>query len=464
MKITFLGAAGEVTGSQHLIETSEVRLLLDCGLFQGPRRESREKNEVFKCNPKDLDGVILSHAHIDHCGNMPRLYRQGYEGDIFCTNATADITEVMLRDAAKIQQEDARYLTRKLGRSTVSFEPLYDNDDVDELKKGLQGFDFGQWHSLSHAVKVRFHQAGHILGSAIVELELLDAGDWKRVVFTGDLGRRGLPLLVDPTPIERCDVLITESTYGSRVHPPAGDLKQELKRIFHEASVVGGRVVIPAFSLGRTQQVLYFLNELFNAGELARMPIYVDSPLSRKLTTLYREHVELMDDDVQQTLRNDPDPFGFEWLRFTSSVQESKAINEYDGAVGIIASSGMCEAGRIVHHLRQAISHPENTVAIIGYQAPHTLGRRIANREPRVKIFGKPQELRCHVEELAGLSAHADANDFHWWFEQIGQQGGIGQAFIVHGEQEGARGVQQLLRPHCDHDPIIPQRFDSFEV
>lgn len=465
MKLTFLGAAGEVTGSQHLIETNNLRVLLDCGMFQGHRAKSRAKNEQFACDPENVDAVILSHAHIDHSGLLPRLYRKGFRGTVFCTSATADIVQIMLRDSAKIQKEDAKYLTRKLKKGHPPVEPLYEQEDVDGLMKLFQPLDYDEWHNLANDFKLRFSDAGHILGSAISEMDIKENGEWKRVVFSGDLGRRDVPILRDPTPIERCDVLICESTYGNRTHPAVKDISDDLLRIITEAEAVGGRVIIPAFSLGRTQLVVHLLNNLFNEKKLPLLPIYVDSPLSTKLTSVYRDHLHFMDDGIQKVMEDgDADPFGFRRLTYTASSRESKELNRKKGAYVVIASSGMCENGRVVHHLKHSVEKVENTVAIIGYQAQHTTGRRIVERQPKIKIFDRMFDLNCHVETLNGLSAHADATDLEWWFGEAAKNGGIGKAFLVHGEEESANAMAKLVRDHCDEDPIVPQWGDSFEV
>ncbi len=464
MKITFLGAAGEVTGSQHLIETRDRRVLLDCGFFQGRRAEARAKNETFHCRPKDLDGVILSHAHIDHCGNLPGLYRAGFRGPVFCTEATADIAELMLLDSAHIQAEDARYLSRKLKGKHPPVEPLYTDEHVKSLIKRMQPLPFGDWHELAADFKLRLHPAGHILGSAIVEMEIQDRTDLKRVVFTGDLGRRGMPLLVDPAPVDGADVLITECLYGGRVHPPAGDIKTELRDIIRQTAEQGGRVIIPAFALGRTQQVVYFLNELMNENELPKLPVFVDSPLARRVTKIFRRFDDTLDADVQRSLLTDGDVFSFAGLTYVGNRKESMALNDRDDPLVIISASGMCENGRIVHHLKHAISDERNTVILMGYQAPHTLGRRIQERQEFVRIFGREQPLKCRVEQLRGLSAHADAMDFKWWFEQSTQRGSFGQAFLVHGESDGPAALATLLHNYCDEDIHTPQWGETFEV
>jgi len=464
MKISFFGAAGEVTGSQHLIETDRLRVLLDCGLFQGHRAESRRKNEVFHCHPKDLSGVILSHAHTDHCGNLPGLYKAGYRGPIFCTPATAHVAEIMMSDSAHIQQEDAKYLRRKLGPGHPPVEPLYDDDDVAGIVSNFETIPYGEWHELSNDFRLRFADAGHILGSAISEMEIREKGTWRRVVFTGDLGRRGLPLLRDPQQVEGCDVLITESTYGHRVHPPADDIKQHLKRILKRAAENESRVVIPAFSLGRTQTLVYFLNQLFNSRELPDIPIFVDSPLSREITSVYREHGNVMDHEFQKELRSDRDPFSFANLRYIGSQQESMALNHRKGAFVVIAASGMCEAGRVVHHLRHAISNPKNIIVMIGFQAQHTLGRKLVDKWRTVKIFDRQIELNADVESLQGLSAHADTHDFKWWFDGLAKDRGVGKAFVVHGEPESAKALSEMLHDYSDEPAVVPKLGESFDV
>ena len=464
MKLTFLGAAGEVTGSQHLIETEELRILLDCGLFQGRRAESRKKNEQFHCDPAKLDCVILSHAHIDHSGNLPGLYRAGFRGPIYCTRATADVAGLMLQDSARIQAEDVHYLNRHLAKGEPPVEPLYSVDDATATEKLFEPLKYGEWEELSPCLKVRLSDAGHILGSSIVELQMEDRGEVRRLVFTGDLGRRGLPLLNDPTPVGGCDVLITESTYGNRVHPPAENLRDQLRDIILAAVERNGRVVIPAFSLGRTQQIVYFLNQLREAEVLPDIPVFVDSPLATRLTDIYRRHDHLLDEYAQKWLQLDDDLFHFDGLHYVRSQRESMELNRRKDPFVVISASGMCENGRVVHHLKHALERPENTVVIIGFQAAHTLGRRLVEKRETVRIFGRDYTVRARIEKLNGLSAHADVEDFRWWFEQMAQQGGIGQAFLVHGEESSARDLATVLDDFCDEPPIIPQRMESYEV
>ncbi|MBW3542086.1 MAG: MBL fold metallo-hydrolase [Planctomycetes bacterium] len=512
MKITFLGAAGEVTGSQHLIEYAGRRLLLDCGLFQGHRAQARAKNERFRCDPPKLDAVILSHAHIDHCGNLPGLYRAGFRGAIFATPATADVAAIMLRDSARIQQEDARYLATHLAASHPSIEPLYSEDDARHATRLFETLDYGHWHELSPDVRLRFSDAGHILGSAITELEIGEGSDIRRLVFTGDLGRRNLPLLRDPEPVDGCDVLISECTYGNRVHPPPSDLKAELLSIITRAADSSGRVIIPAFALGRTQQIVYYLNELTEAGLLPPIPVFVDSPLAMRLTDVYRAHRGIFDEhanpavppltgtapnfppltkggpggvtsderpakprsvdfnprgplhSTESAVIADDDLFHFTKLSYLRSQQESASLNRRLGPFVVISASGMCENGRVRHHLKHAVAEERNTIAIIGFQAEGTLGRALVERQPRVKIFDREYPLRAQVEVLNGLSAHADAVDFKWWFDELAHRGGAGQAFLVHGEPPAARALSTLIRDACDDDPHVPRFGQEFDV
>jgi len=464
MKITFFGAAGEVTGSQHLLETANLRILLDCGLFQGHRLDAWKKNSQFRCDPRNLDGVILSHAHIDHCGNLPGLYKAGFRGPIFCTDATADVAAAMLRDAIHIQKEDARYIRKHLEPGHPPVDPLYEDEHVRNVVRLFEPLDYGEWHDLSPEFRLRFADAGHILGSAITEMQIQDKGDMRRVVFTGDLGRRGLPLLRDPQPVGGCDILLTESTYGDRLHPPAEDLKAELLKILRDAAANEGRVIIPAFSLGRTQSVVYFLNSLFQENQLPDIPVFVDSPLSNRLTDIYRNHQNKMDAEAWRTLQNDKDLFTFPGLRYIESPQESAELNRRKGAFVVISASGMCESGRVRHHLVHAVTDSRNIIVIIGFQAQHTLGRRLVERREQVKIFDRLLPLKAKVVTLNGLSAHADAEDFKWWFEHMARESGIGQAFIVHGEPNAAQSLAGLLHDFCDEDPIVPELYQSFDV
>ena len=467
MRLTFLGAAGEVTGSQHLVEAEaggRFRMLFDCGLFQGARKESRQKNESFDCRPETLDCLVLSHAHIDHCGRVPQLVAAGFRGPIFCTKATADIIELMLLDSAKIQMEDAAYLADKLGPDDPAATPLYTTDDVAQTLKQVEALDYRDPTRIYEGVTLTFHDAGHILGSAISELVIQEGTQQTRVVFTGDMGRRGMPLLNDPEPVDAPDILISECLYAGRSHPAPGDIKTTLGELVMAARDKDSRLILPAFSLGRTQQILYYLNELWNEKQLAPIPIFVDSPLATRLTAIYRSQTDIMDDDVQETLdAGDDDVFKFPTLFYVRKRDGSIALNRREGAFAVISASGMCENGRVVHHLKHAIGDPKNDVCLLGYQAPRTTGRRLSDRDETIRIHGKRYDLNATVHQLSGLSAHADREDLHWWFEQVASTGPIDRAFFVHGEPEMQKDMASLVGDFVvRHD--APKMGQSFEV
>ncbi len=390
--------------------------------------------------------------------------KRGFEGRFSARRATADVAEIMLRDSAGIQKEDAKYLAKHLGKNAPPIQPLYEEEHVRKVIKQFEPLDYHEWHELSPAFRLRFADAGHILGSAITEMHIDDKGETRRVVFTGDLGRRNLPLLRDPEPVGGCDVLISESTYGNRLHPPAANIKEELLRIITRTANAGGKIVIPAFSLGRTQNIIYFLNELAETGRLPNIPVYLDSPLSHKLTMVFRAHQEIMDAEAQKMLRVDDDLFGFPMLYTIRSVKESMELNHLPGPFVVISASGMCENGRVRHHLKHALGDEKNTIVLIGFQARHTLGRRLVEGQSPVMIFNRQIPVNAKIEVLNGLSAHADAEDFKWWFESLASAGGIGQAFLVHGEPPAARSLAGLIGDCCDEDPILPEYRQTFEV
>ncbi len=451
MKFTCLGAAGEVTGSQHLIETDSLRLLLDCGLFQGERAETYAKNAHFFCDPPKLDGVILSHGHIDHCGNLPRLVKHGYAGPIFCTPATADVAEVMLLDSVHIQQEDAAYLADRLGPGAPPIEPLYTEADVRAACEQFETLEPGEWHRVGKPLRIRFQHAGHILGAAITELEIDDDRELRRLVFTGDLGRCDMPLLPDPTQVDACDVLIIESTYANAVHPSLSVLKDRLAHILNRAAEQNGRVIIPAFSLGRTQTLIAIWRELDESGQLPDIPLFIDSPLAHRLETVYERHPDAWKSTKVALFSDLPN------VHTVRTQLDSITLNSRQDAFAVVAASGMCEHGRIRHHLRHALPNENNTVILIGYQARNTLGRTLQEGARTVSVLDYETPVRATVETLSGLSAHADAEDTRWWFRKLTDTGGVGQAFVVHGEPHAANALAEQIRDDCNEDPIIPE-------
>lgn len=438
MKIRFNGAARTVTGSQHLLEINGTRLLLECGMFQGHRADTYAVNRHFGFDPRDLDAVILSHAHIDHSGNLPNLVKQGFRGPIYATPATADLSDVMLRDAGHIQEADVEYLNRKRAkRGEPPAEPLYTIADAERVNDHFRPVGYEEDFEPAPGVRARFYDAGHILGSAAVSLELRENGRRVRLWFSGDVGREKLPLLKDPVLPEDAEYLIMESTYGDKPHRDPELAYAEFREVVMRTSQRGGKVIIPAFSVGRTQEIVYSLNTMISSGDLPPLPVYVDSPLAVNTTEVFQRHDYLFDAETRQFIREYRHPaLSFNGLSYTRSVEESKAINDRPGPMVIISASGMAETGRILHHLKNNIEDPRNTVMIVSWQAPHTLGRRIAERQPWVRIFGERYDLRAQVATIGGLSAHAGQNMLLRY--ALNSRASLRRTFLVHGEQDAA--------------------------
>ena len=465
MEIQFLGAAQTVTGSQHLLSVNGSHILLECGLFQGKRRESLERNRNLPFDAASVDALILSHAHIDHSGNIPNLVRSGFHGSIYCTFATRDLCSAMLRDSAYIQERDVEYVNKKRARKGLEpVEPIYTHADAIASLEHFVSVGYERPVIVAPGVQCTFFDAGHILGSAMVLLEIEENGKQTRLLFSGDLGRRDMPILRDPTPAPPADVLITESTYGDRLHPPRKDAEEQLRVLIGETCAQGGKVVIPAFSVGRTQEIVYSLHRLTNAHQLPDVPIFVDSPLAVNATEVFRLHPECYDEELREFMAQDrhPDPFGFNRLRYIRNVDDSKAINDMQGPAVIISASGMCEAGRVQHHLKYTIEDPRNMVLIVGWQAPQTLGRRLVERQPVVRIFGEEFHLRARVEAIHGYSAHADRNGLLEWAKPIVRD--ARHVFVVHGDPKPAAALADGLRQLGAHDVVAPEQGAVFQV
>ncbi len=457
LALQFLGAARHVTGTKHLLQLGDKRVLLDCGLVQGPRRIAEEQNRKLPIAGGDVDALVLSHAHIDHCGALPRLVKDGYDGPIWCTDATADMLRLMLLDAAHIQAQDARHL-RERGHEV---EPLYDAADVERTLGLVRSVPYRRQFDVLPELRVEFLDAGHILGAAIVVLDV-DAGTRsRRIVFTGDHGRKNLPILRDPEPLPECDVLITESTYGDRVHEQNVDMMAELARIVAEELHDGGRMIVPAFAVGRTQSVVLFLGQLMRDGHLPRVPIWVDSPMSREATRIMRKHHDLFDDETQALLRSGHDPLFFDGVTYVADVEASKALNQVRTGV-IVSASGMCESGRVLHHLKQSVGRKEDCVLMVGYQAHGTLGRRLLDGQSTVNILGEPHDVRCKVRSMPGFSAHADWRELLRAARPLARR--CGQVFVVHGEDEPAAAYAGRLRNAGFADVTVPSKFDRVEI
>lgn len=466
MKLTFYGAAREVTGSKILIETEHGKnILLDCGQFQGKGLETEEMNRAVPFPPDSVDHVILSHAHIDHSGLIPFLYRNGFTGSVICTNATRDLCSIMLADSGKIQEYDTRYFNRKRAKKNLPpVDPLYTQADAVASMHLFIGVAYDRKFRIDDFTTVRFTNTGHMLGSGVVTLELRERDGIKRLAYTGDIGRPSNRILKSPEPFPQADILITESTYGDRLHPSAEESDEELFRVVRHTCVEKrGKLIIPAFSVGRTQEVVYSLNSLYNAGRLPRVDIYVDSPLSVNATNIFRLHTECFNSDVREVMLSDPDPFGFNSLFYITEVEHSKRLNDVREPVIIISSSGMMEAGRVKHHLANSISNPVNTVLAVGYCAPSTLGARILGGAEEVSIHGNSYQVRADIEKIESYSGHGDYREMADYLS-CQDSSGLQKVFLVHGEYETQVKYQSYLESKGFRNIEIPAYGKSFSV
>jgi len=453
MKISFHGAVSEVTGSAHLIQLdSGFRVLLDCGLFQGREEEVSKQNREWGFDPASIDCVIMSHAHIDHIGRLPKLVKDGFDGVVYSTPATRSLALIMLLDSAKIQQYDSEYEGRKTG---VEVEPLYDTDDVYETLSRFITVSYDRWHRINQQLAFLFTDAGHILGSAAITLKIHEEGREKVIGFTGDIGRPERPILRDPQPMPQVELLICESTYGNRRHEVGRDQYQKLHSVIQKTCVKNkGRLIIPAFSLGRTQEIVFLLDKMENAGELPKIPVYVDSPLSVNATRIFRLHPECYDQKLKDYIEFDPDPFGFNGLNYITAVDESKAINNHRGPCIIISSSGMANAGRVRHHIANNISDDRNTILIVGYCAPGTTGAYLRSQPETVTLFGETKNIRASIEIMDSFSAHADVDEMLTFLDH--QKKKLRKMFLVHGNEEAKEAFSKTLVDEGFINVIIP--------
>ncbi len=469
MKITFHGAAQTVTGSQHLIEVNGHRILLDCGLFQGKRKVAFERNRQVPFEASTVDVLVLSHAHIDHSGNIPSLVKRGFTGDIICTSATRDLCATMLMDSAHIQERDVEFVNKRRKKQGKNpFEPLYTQEDAVTAMEYFMGVAYNRQREILPGVHLTFVEAGHMLGSASVILDIEDqeSGQDVRVVFSGDIGREGIPIIRDPQPVtDGADILIMESTYGNRLHEPYPDSEKALERIVNETYQRNGCLIIPAFAVGRTQQIVYTLHKLYDQRDIPDMKIFVDSPLATNVTDIFRLHPEAYDAEIREFMLNDShrNPFGFETLRYTRSVEESKELNFLREPAVIISASGMMEAGRVLHHLRNRIEDPRTTILVVGWCAPDTLGRRIMDRDKTVRIFGEEHQLKANVEVLSGFSGHADRNGLLAWAGAMKKK--PSRTFLVHGEPDAQAALADGLKADVGLERVdIPSMHQAFNV
>ena len=467
MKLTIQGAAQTVTGSRHLIEVNGKRLLLDCGLFQGKRKDTYENNLNFDFKPAGIDAVILSHAHIDHSGNLPNLVKQGYQGPIYATPATRDLAEVMLKDSGHIHEYDVKYLNKKRKKKDLPpVEPLYTIQDAVQTMPHFREIPYEQTFKPFKSVKAQFIEAGHILGSAAVLLDLKERGRTVRLWFSGDIGRPDLPLLRDPVLPGGYDVdhLLMECTYGDRPHDNIQTAFDEFRDVLDRTLRRGGKVIIPAFSVGRTQTLVYCINEFMSEGKIPKVPVFVDSPLAVSASDIYRRHPECFDQETWDMMSEHKQPaLDFDQLTYTHSVDESKALNQRKDPMIIISASGMVEAGRILHHVKNNIHDERNTIVIVSWQAPYTLGRRLADREREIRIFGESYYRRAQIETINGLSAHAGQGLLTNYAKSVKEE--AKQIILVHGEESAAHTLQGLLEEDDEMPPIhFPERMTTFEL
>ena len=474
MKITFLGAAKTVTGSNFLVEACGKNFLVDCGMYQGKATESLENSDPFSFFFQDIDFMLLTHAHIDHSGRIPKLYNEGFRGNVYATKATCDLCEIMLPDSGHIQEVEIEWKNRKRMRDNKEpLPPLYTSEEAYKCLEIFKPVEYDDIVEIDDNISVRFNDAGHMLGSAIIEIWITEDGKTEKIVFTGDLGNNDLPLLDSPTMISNADYLVMESTYGGRLHMQNDDKAKMFLDIVSETLDNGGRVIIPSFAVGRTQEILYELDKLKDDlgqdEEFARkyekimnIPVYVDSPLAISATEVFKKNTELFEDEIQEKIKRGDNPLEFRGLQFTQTAEESKALNEDMGPAIILSASGMCDVGRIKHHLKHNLWNPNSTILFVGYQAPGTLGRSIVDGAKKVKIFGEEIAVNARIEYIEGYSGHADQTwllNFIYSFTNPPKH-----VFLVHGEPEGQKVLKQKIEETSECKVIIPEFCESYEI
>jgi len=465
MQLYFHGAAQTVTGSQHLISINGKQILLDCGLFQGRRKETYQRNLHFPFDPREIDAVILSHAHIDHSGNLPNLVKQGFDGPIYATYPTKHLSDVMLRDSGHIHEYDAQFVNKKRAKQGKPLiEPLYTIQDAARAAWYLVGKEYDEDFEVVPGITARFVEAGHILGSAGVVLELREDGNLIKLMFSGDIGRRDLPLLRDPVLPEDVDYLLMECTYGDRPHLSPQLAYEELMAVITKTIDRGGKIIIPSFAVGRTQTLVYLIHQMIEKQEIPKLPVYVDSPLAINVTDIFRQHNECFDAETRAFMAQDPHgaALGFDLLKYTRSVEESKAINKSSEPAIILSASGMAETGRILHHLRNNIEDPKNTIVLTSWMAPHTLGRRLQEGQKKIRIFGEEHRVRAEVAAVHGLSAHAGQSFLVEYASQVKDR--VKQIFLVHGEPRAAEALQAKLHEAGIDQVSYPSQGDLVEL
>ena len=457
MRLTFYGAAQTTTGSMHLVEANGKRILLDCGLYQGHRKEAFEKNRTLPIDPKTINYVILSHAHIDHSGNLPQLVRQGFRGRVFARQSTCELCDIMLRDSCFLQKRDLEYINKSRRREGKKlFEPLYDESDINALMQLFVPTHMHEPREIARGLTLEFFNAGHILGSALVQLDIKsDHGHNHRLLFSGDLGQPNQPIIRHYEYPAGADILLVESTYADRYHPSADDVELRLESYLKYIDRHNSKLIIPAFSVGRTQQIIYYLNRLKDRNKVPReVKVFIDSPLSQKATRIYASHREVYNDETRKMIEAGRNPLEFPGMQFVGTPEESMALNDMPGPMIIIAASGMCEGGRILHHLKHGIQDPDNIILIVGFQAENTLGRRIVEKRNPLRILGEEIPLNARVEVINALSAHADRAGLMDWIGEV--KDNVRHAFAVHGEPEKVAAMEQILKDMGIRNAVAP--------
>jgi metallo-beta-lactamase family protein len=464
MKITFWGAARTVTGSMHEIAVDGHRFLLDCGLYQGRRQESFERNSRLPVPSRSIAAVVMSHAHIDHSGNLPSLAKNGFSGPVYATPATSDLCDAMIKDSAFLQEKDAEFLNRHRERfkKKEEVQPLYRMADAERILERFHPVGYHENQNLTGELSFQYYDAGHLLGSAATHLTYRRNGRQTRLVFSGDVGRKGLPIIRDPERLPEADYLIMESTYGNRLHAHEGVVSEKLAGVINRAAERGGKIIVPAFAVGRTQQLVLLLHELIQRKAIPNIPVFVDSPLAVNATEVFRRHTECYDAETARFLHDGADPMSFGLLRYIREASESKTLNDMRGPMVIISASGMCEAGRILHHLRNNVEDPRSTILIVGFQAENTLGRKIVEKQFEVPIFGEPMRLRAEVVTINELSGHADRGELLEWMRPLAQT--LKRVFLVHGEPVQSEPLAAAIKETYGLEAVIPNRGDSFVI
>jgi metallo-beta-lactamase family protein len=457
INLTFMGAAGNVTGSRYLLEAGNTTLLVDCGLYQ--ERDFLYRNwEPFRCTPKDLDAVLLTHAHLDHSGLLPKLVKEGFHGKVYCTPATADITKIILIDSAHLQVEDAAYKKKRHDREGKKGHfpelPLYTVADAEATFRLFTPVEYNQTVTIGEGIEATFYDAGHVLGSSMIKLRIKQGEDKRSIVFSGDIGRWDRPILHDPSVFQYTDYIVMESTYGDRVHERTNEIGKDLADIVKSAFAAGGNIIVPSFALQRSQEILYYLNNLLLENRIPHLNVYLDSPMAEKITEVFKRYYELFDKEMRDLVQNHRSPFDFPGLKMVETVEESKALNAIKGTIMIIAGSGMCTGGRIKHHLANNISRPECTVLFVGYQAAGTLGRQILDGVKNIRIHGQPYPVRARITEIKGFSAHADRDDLLKWLSALAVN--PRHIFVTHGEISSAQDFSRYLNEKTGFNSSVP--------